>query len=235
MNRCRPTLLAALTLTATVALALSACGSDENSGKGEDKIASVDTGDKPSASPTPPPSSTAAADRPKVELPSDLKLTFEGAETGDPVKDAVLADNAERMRAVDAAIAGTDPEGKALGFYNTGKALEAAVSWVGQFEKANAAVTGQVRYFDREVELRDKTSAVLTFCADESKGFSKDKKTGKVAKTSVTKNSYVQYNTRLDKNADGVWQTSQILSTRGTAQCSPATLRTRPGEPTTHT
>ncbi|MGX1511468.1 hypothetical protein [Streptomyces collinus] len=225
MRRRRPTLLAALTLTATVALALSACGSDENFGKGGDEITSADTGDKPSASPTPPSLSTAAADRPKVELPSDLKLTFEGAETADPVKDAVLADNAERMRAVDAAVAGTDPEGKALGFYNTGKALEAARSWVGQFEKANATVTGQVRYVDREEELRDKTSAVLTFCADESKGFSKgfskDKKTGKVAKTPVTKSSYVQYNTRLDKNADGVWQTSQILSTRGAAQCQP--------------
>ncbi|MEU8732291.1 hypothetical protein AB0C68_23300 [Streptomyces tendae] len=221
MNRRCPTLLAALTLTATVALTLSACGSDEKSGKGKDKIANADTGDKPSASPTPPSSSTAAADRPKVELPSDLKLTFEGAETGDSAEDAVLADNAERMRAVDAVIAGTDPEGKALRFYNTGKALEAAVSWVGQFEKANATLTGQVRYFDREVELRDKTSAVLTFCADESKGFSKDKKTGKVAKTPVTKNSYVQYNTRLDRNADGVWQTSQILSTRGAAQCQP--------------
>ncbi|MEU9217443.1 hypothetical protein AB0D47_12985 [Streptomyces sp. NPDC048376] len=118
-----------------------------------------------------------------MELPSDSKLTFEGAETGDPVKDAVLADNAERMCAVDAAVAGTDPEGKAA---------EAAVSWVGQFERANATVTGQVRSFDREVEPRDKTSAVLTFRADESKGFSKDKKTGKVAKTPVTEGAHGQ-------------------------------------------
>ncbi|MEU7212944.1 hypothetical protein AB0B06_31600 [Streptomyces sp. NPDC044989] len=221
MIRRRPTLIAALTLTATAALTLSACGSDNSSDKGEDKIAGADTGSGPSASASPSSSSTAAAGRPEVELPPDLKLTFEGAETGDPVKDSVLADNAERMRAVDAAITGTDPEGKALGFYNTGKALEAAVSWVGQFEKANATVTGQVRYFDRNVTLQGKTSAVLTFCADESKGFSKDKKTGKVAKTPVTKNSYVHYNTRLDKNADGVWQTSQIISTRGAAQCQP--------------
>ncbi|MGW4547814.1 hypothetical protein ACWEN4_15725 [Streptomyces violaceorubidus] len=222
MKRRRPTLIAALTLTATAALTLSACGSDDDSAaKDSDKIAGADTGDKPSASPSPSSSATSAAGRPKVELPADLKLTFEGTKTGDPVKDAVLADNAERMRAVDAAIAGTDPDAKALGFYNTGKALEAAVSWVGQFEKANATVTGQVRYFDREVELRDETSAVLTFCADESKGFSKDKKTGKVAKTPVTKNSYVQYNTRLDKNAEGVWQTSQIISTRGSAKCQP--------------
>ncbi|WP_053638898.1 MULTISPECIES: hypothetical protein [Streptomyces] len=221
MNRRRPTLLAALTLTAAAALTLSACGSDDSSGRGADEIAGADTDSAPSGSPSPSPSATAAVGRPEVKLPEDLELIFEDAETGDSVKDAVLADNAERMRAVDAAIAGTDSEGKALGFYNTGKALEAAVSWVGQFEKANATVTGQVRYFDRNVTLKSKTSAALTFCADESKGFSKDKKTGKVAKTPVTKNSYVQYNTRLDKNADGVWQTSQIISTRGAAQCQP--------------
>ncbi|MFD5649897.1 hypothetical protein [Streptomyces sp. NPDC127039] len=222
MHRRRPTLLAALTLAAAAALTLSACGSDDdNPGKGEDEIAGSDTGDKASASPSPSSSSSAAAGRPKVELPPDLKLTFEDAETGDPVKDAVLADNAERMRAVDAAISGTDPEGKALGFYNTGKALEAAVSWVGQFEKANATVTGQVRFFDRDVTLKGTTSAVLTFCADESKGFSKDKETGEVARTPVTKDSYVQYNTRLDRNAGGVWQTSQIISTRGAARCQP--------------
>ncbi|NEC39966.1 hypothetical protein [Streptomyces rubrogriseus] len=222
MIRRRPTLIAGLTLTAVAALTLSACGSDDdNPGKREGEIAGSDAGDKPSASPSPSSSSTAAVGRPKVELPPDLKLTFEDAETGDPVKDAVLADNAERMRAVDAAISGTDPEGKALGFYNTGKALEAAVSWVGQFEKANATVTGQVRFFDRDVTLKGTTSAVMTFCADESKGFSKDKETGEVARTPVTKNSYVQYNTRLDKNADGVWQTSQILSTRGAAECQP--------------
>ncbi|MFI1756679.1 hypothetical protein [Streptomyces sp. NPDC020571] len=222
MNRRRPTLIAGLTLVAVAALTLSACGSDDDSpGKEEGETAGADTGDKPSAPPSSTPSSTAAAGRPNVELPPDLKLTFEDAETGDPVKDAVLADNAERMRAVDAAIAGTDPEGKVLGFYNTGKALEAAVSWVGQFEKANATVTGQVRFFDRDVTLKGTTSAVLTFCADESKGFSKNKKTGEVAKTPVTKNSYVQYNTRLDKGVNGVWQTSQIISTRGAAQCQP--------------
>ncbi|MGK9460957.1 hypothetical protein ACSLFT_13065 [Streptomyces sp. G6] len=220
MNR-RPTLLTALTLTAAAALTLSACGSEDSASGDNDKIAGADTGTESSAAPNPSAPSAADDGRPRIELPSDLKLVFEDTETGDPVKDAVLADNAERMRAVDAAITGTDPEGKALGFYNTGKALTAAVSWVEQFEKANATLTGEARYFDRKVTLKSDTSAVLTFCADESKGFSKDKKTGEIAKTPVTKNSYVLYNTRLDKNSDGVWQTSQILSTRGAAQCQP--------------
>ncbi|MFI1562612.1 hypothetical protein ACH4ZX_05985 [Streptomyces sp. NPDC020490] len=216
----RPTLLAAIALTAAAALSLSACGSDDSSkNKANDKIAGADTGEKASASPSR--SATSAAGRPKIELPSDLKLVFEDTETGDPVKDAVLADSAERMRAVDAAITGTDPKGSALAYYNTGKALGAALSWVDQFKEAGATITGEARYYDRVVTLKSKTSAVLTFCADESKGYSKDKKTNKIAKTPATKNSYVLYNTRLDKNAEGVWQTSQIISARGAAQCQP--------------
>ncbi|MGW8632045.1 hypothetical protein [Streptomyces sp. NPDC055793] len=214
----RPAVLAALSLTAVGALTLSACAGDSSASE-EERKAGADTGSGASVSPRPSSSSSAETGRPEIELPPDLRLTFEDGTTGDAAKDAVLADSAERMRAVDAAIAGTDPAGEAVGFYNRGKALGAAVSWVAQFEKANATLTGEVRYFDRKVALKDEDSAVLTFCADESKGFSKDKATGEVAKTPVTRNSYVLYNTRLDKTSDGVWQTSQILSTRGVGEC----------------
>ncbi|MGA5706872.1 hypothetical protein ACPCK8_10455 [Streptomyces cellulosae] len=200
----------------TTALTLTACGSEEpdTAAKDRDKA----KGTKASASSSSP---STSAGRPKIELPADLKLTFEGGETGGPVEDAILADNAERMRAVDAAITGTDIEGKALAFYNTGKALKAAQDWVAQFEEAGTTITGEARYYEREVTLKGEDSATLTFCADESKGFSKDRKTNEIHKTPVTKNSYVLYNMRLDKNADGVWQTSQIISARGAAQCQP--------------
>ncbi|MBZ6079995.1 hypothetical protein KVH15_02945 [Streptomyces olivaceus] len=216
MNR-RRSFLPVLMLTATAALTLSACGSDDGTAKRDEKTQRADEGSDQPVSPD----SSVAAGRPRIKLPEDLTLVFEGSGTEGPEQDAVLADNAERMRAVDAAIAAADPGSEALGFYNTGKALEAAVSWVGQFQEANATVTGEVRYFDRRVTLKDESSAALTFCADESKGFSKDRKTGKVAKTPVTQNSYVLYDTRLDRNTDGVWQTSQIVSTRGATQCQP--------------
>jgi len=216
----RPRLLTTAAAGATALLLLTACGGGDGGGSKEnDKIAGADTGSETSASPSA--SATESAGRPKITLPSDLTLTFEGAKTGDSIKNAVLADNAERMRAVDAAIVGTDPKGEALAYYNTGKALEAALTWVQQFKDADATLTGEARYYDRTVTLKSKTSASLTFCADESKGYSKDKKTNKIAKTPVTKNSYVLYNTRLDKNSEGVWQTSQIISTRGAAQCQP--------------
>ncbi|MGW1063579.1 hypothetical protein ACWD4F_03525 [Streptomyces aureus] len=217
MNR-RSRLLTTVAAGASAALLLTACGGGGDKPKTNDKIAGADTGSK---SPSPSATPTQDQGRPKIELPSDLTLTFEGAKTGDETKDAVLADSAERMRAVDAAITGTDPKGEALGYYNTGKALEAALTWVKQFKDAGSSLTGEARYYDRTVTLNGKTSASLTFCADESKGYAKDKKTNKVSKTPVTKNSYVLYNTRLDKSSEGVWQTSQIISTRGAAQCQP--------------
>ncbi|MFJ8086390.1 hypothetical protein ACIQ6Y_38265 [Streptomyces sp. NPDC096205] len=206
-------------VTAAALLLLTGCGGGDETSEANDKIAGADT--DPNPSPSPATSAPTDTSRPEITLPSDLKVAFEGGRTGDPVKDAVLADSAERMRAVDAAITGTDPKGEAIGYYNTGKALEAALSWVAQFKDAGATITGEVRYYDREVTLEGQNSATLTFCADEGKGFSKDKKTGEVARTPVTKNSYVLYNTSLDKNADGVWQTSQIVSVRGAAQCQP--------------
>ncbi|MGY5058073.1 hypothetical protein ACWDFR_29025 [Streptomyces sp. 900105755] len=203
---------------------LAGCGGSSSSGGAEaaDKASSAPTTTGASASAPPSAAASASSDgRPKITLPSDVTLTFEGGRTGDAVKDAVLADGAQMTRAVDAAIAGTDPKGQGMGYYTTGKALEASLSWVAQFKKANVTITGIVRYYDRKVTLESKTSAVLTYCGDESKGFSKDKKTNKVNRTPVTKDSYVTYNTRLDKNSDGVWQTSQIISTRGAARCQP--------------
>ncbi|OUC91230.1 hypothetical protein [Streptomyces swartbergensis] len=168
MNR-RPTLLAALTLTAAAALTLSGCGSDDSSkSKDNDKMAGADAR---SGTATSPPESDPRADgRPEIKLPSDLTMVFEGGTTGDAVKDAVLADNAERMRAVNAAIAGTDSAAKAMDFYNTGRAREAAATWVEKFKKANLGITGTIRYYDRTVTLDGSKAASVVFCADESKG-----------------------------------------------------------------
>ncbi|MEU1333652.1 hypothetical protein [Streptomyces sp. NPDC005865] len=214
----RPLRLATAALTAAAALLLTSCGSDDDTSKDDDKIAGADGGGEKSSSPSGP---AASADRPKIELPTDLTMTFDAANTSDPVKKAVLADNEQRMRAVNAAITGTDPKSEALGFYNTGKALEASVTWVDKFKDAGLSLSGEIRYYNRQVTLKDKKTATLTFCADEGKGYTKKKSTKKVNKTPVTKNSYVAYNTQLVKNADGTWQTSQIFSTRGAVQCQP--------------
>lgn len=208
----------AMAAAAALTLLLTACGSDEDDGTPQDdKIQGADK-----AKETPSPSAAdEAASRPKIKLPDDLEVTFSPEETGDPAKDAVLRDNAERMKAVQSAIAGLDPKYEALNYYNADRALGETSEWVEQFKDEKLTVTGVVHYVDRQVRLKDDRTATLTFCADESKGYSKSLETGKVNVTPVTKDSYVIYNTELQKSDQGVWQTTSIVSERGAAQCQP--------------
>ncbi|MEV0690892.1 hypothetical protein [Streptomyces sp. NPDC050388] len=218
MNR-RPTLLAALALTATAALTLSACGSDESPTKDSDAIAGADTGDEKSASPSS--SASDSAGRPKIEFPSDAKNVFEYEKTGDAVKDEVLADSVLSVNSVDEAIFAGSTDTKALGFYNTEKALSGSITYVLGYIKKNDTWVGETRYFDYKVSLSGANSAYVTYCSDESKSFIKHKKTGKVEDTPTTADSYVLYNTKLEKNAEGVWQTTDVASNRGSKECQP--------------
>ncbi|MFJ8804830.1 hypothetical protein [Streptomyces sp. NPDC102490] len=220
MNRRRPTLLAALTLTATAALTLSACGNDDSSDKGEDKIAGADTGSPtPSASPTA--SEPSEPGRPKIELPDDLSYTFDWPKTGDKDKDAVLADGEESIKAVDLAIVHQDPLDKAYLYYYEGEAAAGTQEFIQAYVKENARVTGAYRFYDAVVNMRGNDSASLVYCEDQGKAYDMYLKPKKVNKTPVTKNSYVLYNTQLSKNDKGVWVVQKMLSQRGSDKCQP--------------
>ncbi|MGX1560844.1 hypothetical protein [Streptomyces sp. NPDC055506] len=219
MNR-RPTFLAALTLTAAAALTLSACGSDDSSkSKDNDKIAGADTGDKASASPSP--TDANAAGRPEIRFPSDAKNIFEYEKTGDAAKDAVLKDSTLSTNSVDEAILQGSTDTKALGFYNVGKALESSITYVRRYIDGGDTWIGTTRYFDYKVTLTGDSKAYITYCSDESKSYIKNRKTKKVDRSPASSDSYVLYNTSLTKNADGVWQTSNIGSSRGNKACQP--------------
>jgi hypothetical protein len=220
VNRRRPTLLAALTLTATAALTLSACGNDDSSDKGEDKIAGADTGSPtPSASPTA--SEPSESGRPKIELPDDLSYTFDWPKTGDKDKDAVLADGEESIKAVDLAIVHQDPLDKAYLYYYEGEAAAGTQEFIQAYVKENARVTGAYRFYDAVVNMRGNDSASLVYCEDQGKAYDMYLKPKKVNKTPVTKNSYVLYNTQLSKNDKGVWVVQKMLSQRGSDKCQP--------------
>jgi len=218
VNR-RPTLIAALTLTAAAALTLSACGSDDSSKKDNDKIAGADTGGGKSASPTA--SASTAADRPKIELPSDLSYTFDWSKTGDKDKDAVLSDSEQSIKAVDLAIVNQDELDKAYLYYYEGEAAASTQDFIQAYVKAKARVTGDYRYYDASVNVSGKDSASLVYCEDQSKAYDMYLKTKKVNKTPATKNSYVLYITQLHKNGDGVWAVEKIESQRGSDKCQP--------------
>ncbi|POX51491.1 hypothetical protein C3489_19860 [Streptomyces sp. Ru71] len=215
----RPARLATVVLTASAALLLTACGGGDGGSDANDKIAGADSG---SASAAPSSSPSATGKRPEITLPSDVKLSFTPEQAGDPVQDAVLRDNADFIRALNAAIVAQNPRLPALEFYTEGEGAVAAQRWVEQFKDAGWTVTGTVRYFDRVVKVKSDSSASIGYCGDESKGYSKVIKTGEVKGTKVTKDSYVAYTAQMTKNKLGVWELVKITSARGAAGCQPS-------------
>ncbi|MFG2541349.1 hypothetical protein ACGFOM_02870 [Streptomyces sp. NPDC048594] len=220
MTRRRPALLAALTLTAAAALTLSACGGDDNSSDKNDKIAGADTGGStPSASSKASEPST--ADRPKIELPSDLSYKFEWPKTGDKDKDAVLADSEQSIKAVDLAIVNQDALDKAYLYYYEGEAAAGTQEFIQNYVDQKAGLTGSYRFYAPEVMVDDGGTASFTYCEDQGKAFVKYLKTNKIRKTEVTAKSYVIYHTSLRKNSEGVWQIQKVVSQSGSSKCQP--------------
>jgi hypothetical protein len=219
VNR-RPTLLAAFSLTAAAALTLSACGGgDSGGGKSSDKIAGADTGTDTKRSASPTASEVAAADRPKIELPSDLTYTFEWPKTGDEEEDAVLADSEQFIKAVDMAIAEQDPLHKAYRFYSEGEAAAGSEQFIQEFVKYKDRVTGAKRYYSPKVKINEDGTAGFVYCEDQNKAYNKSLKTGKTDVTAESKDNYVLYSSRLRVSKQGIWITEKLTSQRGSAAC----------------
>ncbi|MFC7896381.1 hypothetical protein [Streptomyces sp. NPDC057381] len=214
----RRSLPVATAVAATAALLLTACGGEGDESKDE-KIAGADTGSSPSAS-APSAAASDSANRPDIVLPDGVKDVFEKWETGDATKDAVLSDAARAQTAMNDAITQGKTDTPGLTFYYEGDALTTSVKWVQKWLDAGITYTGTTRYFNPKVELFDDRSAGVSFCADETKAYNKDRETGKIDKAPATDDSYVLYNTRLEKNEQGVWQTTDGTSVRGSETCA---------------
>ncbi|MER7401697.1 hypothetical protein ABT373_04215 [Streptomyces sp. NPDC000070] len=209
----------AAALVATAALLLTACGSGDNKASDNEKIAGADTGD--TANSATPSASAGPADRPKITFPKGVENEFEGWKTGDPTKDAVLSDVSQTVNAVDDAILRGDTNSATLSYYRQGKALVSAQKWVHAWLDEDLTWTGVTRYFNPNVKVADSDTAAVVYCADESKAYNKNRKSGTVDKSPSDESPYVTYSTQLKKNSNGVWQTTEVLSKRGDKTCTP--------------
>ncbi|MEH0418858.1 hypothetical protein [Streptomyces sp. B21-083] len=158
--------------------------------------------------------------RPKIELPSDVTDKFENWQTGDEAKDAALAETARRIDATNDAILRGDTGAPTLSLYYRDKALDDALEWVQAYLDADMTFTGTTRYYAPKVTLSGNSEASVVYCADESKGFNKDRKTNRVDRRPSNESPYVLYTTHLRKSGRGVWQTSSLTSKRGDRTCA---------------
>jgi hypothetical protein len=196
---------------------LTACGGGGGGSKGNDKIAGADTGGETSASPSA--SASTVAERPKIELPSDLTYTFEWPKTGDKDKDAVLSDSEQFIKAVDMAIAEQDPLHKAYRFYSEGTAAAGSQKFIQEFVDYKDRITGAKRYYNANVKINTDGTAGFVYCEDQNKAYNKSLKTGKTEVTPKSKDNYVLYNSRLRVNKQGIWITEKLTSQRGSSAC----------------
>jgi hypothetical protein len=196
----------AAALTAAAALLLTGCGGDD---KSSDDLKGADTGSgSPSASPST--SQASGAKRPVITLPSSFQLPFENWTDSDPVKQAVLNDAKEEIRAGYAAITANNPDSEAVAFYDTKGVVPQTKAWIKTYTDKNLTIMGKLPVF-----ASNKRGASVTYCTDESKAYTKNRKTGKEESNPAGTNPYVVYSVSLTKNAQGVWQNSSVSSKRG--------------------
>ena len=210
----RRTVTTAAALAATAALLLTACGGGDDSSSDDIKGA-----DKGSGSPSASASASASADvdRPKITLPKNFQLTFEDWTSSDPETQALLTDAKEQLRAGYAAIIANEPDGgEALAFYDTRPGLSQDQQWIKSYTGKNLTVFGKLPAFDPKASFAtNKKAASLSYCTDESKAYSKNRKTGDVAGNPAGTDPLISYNVSLAKNAQGVWQNLSTRSERG--------------------
>lgn len=207
-RRALPSTAAAFTLAAT--LLLTGCGGGDKSSS--DDIKGADTG---SSSPSASGSQASRVTRPEIKLPSEFQLTFEDWTSGDTVEQAVLNDVKEQLRAGYAAIIANEPNGgEALAFYDTASGLSQDQRWIKTYTSKNLTVFGKLPAYDPKPTLLGdkKTRAVVTYCTDESKAYTRQRKTKEVQGNPAGSNPRVFYTVTLIKNTDDVWQN---VSTRG--------------------
>ncbi|POX56413.1 hypothetical protein C3489_05005 [Streptomyces sp. Ru71] len=206
MNRPARLLTAALTVSA--ALLLTACGSGGGDSSSSDKIKGADTGGA-SSSPSPT-AQQGGVKRPAITLPQGFEAEFQSWTNSDPKLQAILDDGREELRAEYAAVGEADVNSPAVAFYNSDATLPNTRKWIKQFVDHDETLIGKVTVFDPQVHISDSGSGVLFYCVDERKASTKERKSGKVTNTPNTPKHVLQYRTRLDKSAQGVWKLSSV-------------------------
>lgn len=155
-----------------------------------------------------------AIDRPVIELPDDMVNVFEDTETGDEVKDAIIADVVEGINAIDLGFAEGSPEHEAIAFYTIEDALDGAQAFVEQSSTNGLSWAGRVVYSQFEVDNdgRRADEPIVTYCVDESELRNKELDTGTVHPKGDGANDHFSRQAALRQNSLGVWQVFKLTS-----------------------
>ena len=220
----RRSLPVAAALTATAALLLTACGSGDDKSGDSDKIAGAgqDAG-TPKESEKPP--AAPAEDKPDgvdVSLPKDMDLVFDWNKPKDKNEAAAMEDAANFLRAIYRGVDKRTTKDAAVTAYSTGDGLHYAQVQINEWIKGGWTGHGTRRHYDATTRSAPNGKSVeVAFCADTSKFYGKEVKTGKVLKTDPSPKDFGYYRIVMVKlpTSDGLWQASKVFVETAAEKC----------------
>ncbi len=223
----RRSMPAAAAFAAATALLLTACGSGGDSSKADAEIKGAGSEASGSASASASPSGSAAVDavdRPTMSFPSDFSMVFDRTTPSDPDKAAALTDAENFLRAVNYGIVQQDAEAAAYKFYTEplSAAQKYAKSQIQQNIDDGYTVTGVQRYSRATVDMADAGDrAVVSFCDDDSKFYSKEIKSKKVHISEPSSRDYNLFEIVMiaPKDAQRPWTADRVQVQEEATQC----------------
>ncbi|WP_431036040.1 hypothetical protein ACQYWQ_18815 [Streptomyces sp. P6-2-1] len=218
-------LTACVALVAASVLVAGCGGDDEKSDKAAgDKIAGA--GESASTKPTrtPTPSAPASpAGGPDLSLPKDLKVVTDWKAPADSERADALAAAVGYLTALDVGIAHQDSSDPAVGFftYPQSRAATLAKQHIENHVKDQASVTGTERLHRYEVDIvRPHSTAVVSFCVDDSRYYGKDVKTGEVHRTEPGAKDHTAYEFGMrTTGAKAPWRVWEVRAETSSAKC----------------
>lgn len=135
--------------------------------------------------------------------------------TGDPEKDAVLADRQQSIQAVQMAIVNQDPLDEKFLYYYEVEAAAQTQKYIQDHVDANARTTGSLRFYKPVVNVSDTKNALLVYWEDQSKAFDPHPKSNKIDKRPVNRNSHILCSLLLRTNDLGAWAVVELTLREG--------------------
>ncbi|MDQ0930249.1 hypothetical protein [Streptomyces turgidiscabies] len=219
----RRSLPVAAALTATAALLLTACGSGDDNSTGNDKIAGAE---QSSATPTKSAEPSAATeenpDGVDVSVPKDMNLVFDWTKPTDKNEAAAMDDAANFLRAIYRGVDKRTTKDPAVTTYATGDGLHYATVQIDSRIDGGWTATGTRRQYNATTRSTANGNAVeVAFCADSSKFYGKEIKTGKVLKTKASIEDFDYYKIIMTKfpTGTGLWQASKVFIETKAEKC----------------
>ncbi|AUH40397.1 hypothetical protein [Streptomyces sp. CMB-StM0423] len=213
------TALTAAALATAVTLTLTACGdSDSGDDGGTEQIEGAkDSSPDASASPT---QEEAPEGAPDVSLPEDIKLVFDWEEPSKPEHAAAQRDAANYIRSQFRGSAEQELNEPSTQFYARDQALTYAQDQIQQDIDAQQSATGTERFYRVETKSYGRTVGI-SFCADQTKIYSKKLKTGEVLRTEPSDADFLFYQITMSTfpGRDEVWQATGIDVEGEAVQC----------------